>query len=430
MWKVRMELDGVRRAGQAAILQQTAEYIYTLEQEKTRLLSQNCQLKRIINQHEGEASTNSKKRKLDSGPVTVVPAPISESSDEGIGSMSPEPVSMSATGGSTVTSGEQDSATELRRELIDLRLHLERERRIRLLLEDQVKSLESQLYPERAQLQYQHEVGSWPEEPPMEEELYPDLKQEAELPHTVLHPPISERDGPPPRRESQCSTHSSRGLFKDEVDGVPTIQPSAIVASPSLMFTSEPEGPPLPPLPMPVSTSPCPSPVQTTLLGPASPALEPRVPSVLEAAIKAEPKVEVERLPSPSSVTDENSQARLYINTSRQNLETIVEAIRHLEGDHLFSDDPSPHRQTIQPTPVAPLASELPPSQENLQERLQGCLENDAQEMPLALTTSSRALPQQCGDPRILKMKVDPFSYQRTALQQQQRPGVIVVKHT
>lgn len=33
---------------QAAILQQTAEYIYTLEQEKTLLLSQNSQLKRLL----------------------------------------------------------------------------------------------------------------------------------------------------------------------------------------------------------------------------------------------------------------------------------------------------------------------------------------------------------------------------------------------
>lgn len=33
---------------QAAILQQTADYIFTLEQEKTRLLQQNSQLKRII----------------------------------------------------------------------------------------------------------------------------------------------------------------------------------------------------------------------------------------------------------------------------------------------------------------------------------------------------------------------------------------------
>lgn len=33
---------------QAAILQQTAEYIFALEQEKTRLLQQNSQLKRFI----------------------------------------------------------------------------------------------------------------------------------------------------------------------------------------------------------------------------------------------------------------------------------------------------------------------------------------------------------------------------------------------
>lgn len=48
---------------QAAILQQTAEYIYQLEQEKTQLLSQNCQLKRLVNQHEG--GDVPKKRKSD-----------------------------------------------------------------------------------------------------------------------------------------------------------------------------------------------------------------------------------------------------------------------------------------------------------------------------------------------------------------------------
>lgn len=57
---------------QAAILQQAAEYLYQLEQERTQLLSQNCHLKRIISQHEGELalssppspSAPSKKRKL------------------------------------------------------------------------------------------------------------------------------------------------------------------------------------------------------------------------------------------------------------------------------------------------------------------------------------------------------------------------------
>ena len=36
------------KLSKASILQQTADYIYSLEQEKTRLLSQNCQLKRLL----------------------------------------------------------------------------------------------------------------------------------------------------------------------------------------------------------------------------------------------------------------------------------------------------------------------------------------------------------------------------------------------
>lgn len=90
---------------QAAILQQTAEYIYQLEQEKTRLLSQNCQLKRLVNQQEGENTTSvtgtaAKKRKIES-------AIVCESADEGIGSMSPEPASgnplLTATTTNTIT---------------------------------------------------------------------------------------------------------------------------------------------------------------------------------------------------------------------------------------------------------------------------------------------------------------------------------------
>ena len=38
--------------------------------------------------------------------------------------------------------------------------------------------------------------------------------------------------------------------------------------------------------------------------------------------------------------------------TSKQNLETIVEAIRHLEGDHLFSEESGPHQVREQPLVV------------------------------------------------------------------------------
>lgn len=49
-------------------------------------------------------------------------------------------------------------------ELIELRVQLDRERGLRMILEDQVRSLETQLYPERireitqqVQLQYHHQ---------------------------------------------------------------------------------------------------------------------------------------------------------------------------------------------------------------------------------------------------------------------------------
>lgn len=124
-----------------------------------------------------------------------------------------------------------------------------------------------------------------------------------------------------------------------------------------------------------------------------SPEPEQRLPSVLEAAIKAEPKVEVERLPSPNPPHEENTPSRLYVaNTSRQNLETIVEAIRHLEGDHMFAEEPQQHT---------------------------------TQEVPLALTTSRT--PE-----RVLKVEMNQFlefhSTTPVQLQQQSRPGVIVVK--
>lgn len=111
----------------------------------------------------------------------------------------------------------------------------------------------------------------------------------------------------------------------------------------------------------------------------------------MEAAIKAEPKVEVERLPSPNTSHHEDARG-LYLlnrsNTSRQNLDTIVEAIRHLEGDHLFGDEPQ------------------------------------TQEVPLELTTRT--------SDNILKADMQAyidFSNSTTVQQHQHsRPGVIVVK--
>ncbi|KAJ8912654.1 hypothetical protein NQ315_012730 [Exocentrus adspersus] len=281
----------------AAILQQTAEYIYSLEQEKTRLLSQNCQLKRLVNQHEG-GELPPKKRKTE----LIIPAISTESSDEGLGSMSPERVGLI-----TVTVNNPTECPS------DLKRQLERERSLRLLLEDQVRQLETQLF------------------------------QQQQQPTQIFHVDEAEEIA---------------GLQLVTADSLPPVgHTQTVVCSPPNSRSSSP----------------------ITVLP------EQRLPSVLEAAIKAEPKVEVERLPSPNTSHEDTS--RIYVsNTSRQNLETIVEAIRHLEGDHMFGDEPQ------------------------------------TQEVPLALTTRTSD-----------SIKSDMQAYlefNATTVQQHQqsRPGVIVVK--
>lgn len=102
------------------------------------------------------------------------------------------------------------------------------------------------------------------------------------------------------------------------------------------------------------------------------------------------------RLPSPNPAVEETSanNSRIYhSNTSRQNLETIVEAIRHLEGDHMFGDDSHPATTVV----------------------------TSPQEVPLALTTRHSD-----------SLKADMQAYLDFSggsnVVQQRRPGVIVVK--
>ncbi|PZC85148.1 hypothetical protein B5X24_HaOG202912 [Helicoverpa armigera] len=222
------------KLSKAAILQQTAEYIYNLEQEKTRLLSQNCQLKRLLNQHEG-GEIPLKKRKGEI--LTHVPAIIPDSTEDTItNSRSPEPVAVIS-----VTSVSQKKESESS----ELRVQLDRERRLRRHLEERLHSLEAQIYPNNAH----------------------------ELARPVIH--FDQTD------VAECKLES------EEVEA-PPVEPT-VVAAP-----------------------------------------------LLEAAIKAEPRVEVEVLPDATH----DAPSRLYLaSTSRQNLETIVEAIRHLEGDHLFREE-------------------------------------------------------------------------------------------
>ncbi|XP_044576743.1 uncharacterized protein LOC123259960 [Cotesia glomerata] len=404
------------KLSKAAILQQTAEYIYQLEQEKTQLLSQNCQLKRLVNQHEGGEVPVKKRKTENQGMVVNLPIHVSESGDEGLGSMSPEPLSVmtvSTDGHSIVNSNNN---VNINSEIIELRRQLERERNQRLNLEKQLRAIPTQVYTER----------------------FRDGQLIAYQPHEVIE-------------------HTDDAMAQETEEAVATLQVVSLMSIPAVGSTQtvetsnpEPSSPPISPQPAELIAEEilkeeeiCPespkiiafatnnqifqatveeqstpepfSPPHVTYKNefhntstqfitasptrPFSPPIElQRLPSVLEAAMKAEPKVEVERLPSPaSSLEDGSSQARIYLaNTSRQNLETIVEAIRHLEGDHLFSDEP-------------------------------------AQDVPLALTnkTTSGTPANTSTKQRLLHAEVNNFLQFHSKQQQtQQRPGVIVVKHS
>lgn len=132
-------------------------------QEKNKLLTYNNQLKRIASQNGGDAGSYSspqspaietpsviKRRKTIDGEILLriffyietflilfnIFLGALESADEGIGSMSPE---------HGIISDEARAETmELRREAMELRLSLERERRHRISLEEHIAMLQQQ----------------------------------------------------------------------------------------------------------------------------------------------------------------------------------------------------------------------------------------------------------------------------------------------
>ncbi|XP_035471260.1 transcription factor AP-4 isoform X1 [Scophthalmus maximus] len=232
--------DG-EKLSKAAILQQTSDYIFTLEQEKTRLLQQNSQLKRIIQ----ELSGSSPKRRR------------AEEKDEGIGS--PDIL-------------EEEKSEDLKREMIELRQQLEKERSVRMLLEDQVGN--NTLHSDDFYcLDLQVTLCSVCQMRSLDAQIYPEkLKAIAQQ-----------------VQEQQAQTQSLVRHKQLERDLTPAHSPQVLA-------------PATPPAPTHHATVIVPAPVQTP---------QPHHVNVVTMG--------------PASVIN-------TVSTSRQNLDTIVQAIQHIEG--------------------------------------------------------------------------------------------------
>lgn len=79
----------------------------------------------------------------------TLPIHISESGDEGLGSMSPEPMSVITVSSENHSVVSNSSTTSTSSEIVDLKRQLEKERHQRLHLEKQMRTINTQRYPER-----------------------------------------------------------------------------------------------------------------------------------------------------------------------------------------------------------------------------------------------------------------------------------------
>ncbi|SPP81467.1 uncharacterized protein LOC117584106 [Drosophila guanche] len=350
------------KLSKAAILQQTFQYIVELENGKTQLLTQNSELKRQVGEHEagggsGESGGNAasggsyesnsnttavaiKKRKLTDNVISI--QAISDSSDEGLGSMSPEPMTLLSAGGAAVTKLNSASIIAAK-ELVEIKKQLEKERSLRRLLEDELQMIKRQLYSVAtappgtavAAVSGGSVGGTYiPREVIEHTDNFVRSEDLEELGGTVSYVEIDELTG-----QQQVVVCSS--IEELEADAGTEIITEDHVHEEVILSSN--------------SSTESENEVNVNAIAkayaegctPSAAMLQP----ILQAAIKATPKVEVERIHEKIvKVKTEKLEQPVPTVHYRQNLETIVEAIRHLEGDHLFSDgnNGSEHRQYSQ----------------------------------------------------------------------------------
>lgn len=442
----------------------------TLEREKTQLLTQNCQLKRLVDQNDNggvvevisntTTSTSStisqgphalKKRKID---TIYTMQTISDSSDEGLGSMSPEPTTVtlvSTTSNPTtvlttvpsntamITTKANQSTTNgslNSKEFFEMKTLLEMERRKNSALEDRVRQLTEchppTIYTNGERVTYEpHEVIEHTDNlrhtDDMDHQVHTVLVDKVH--HNMQNVRVLALDTTVGQQVVMCP------IEHDEIEMVEAV--SRMHHNPPHIDDDDSR-----------TLSPCDmKEIISNGSQPQSPVYDHHMPMhtiksnsirlqpILEAAIKAEPKVEVERIHSPNSVSilKENdsvntngggggggnggaapqpSQSRMFItqNTSRQNLETIVEAIRHLEGDQLFGE-------MSEPTQEAPLALTNKPIQHH---HHQPQIQVEMNPYLHFRTTSSSSSPNSNG--ATIVSQLNPHHSINN------RPGVIVVK--
>ena len=301
------------KLSKAAILQQTAEYIYQLEQEKTRLLSQNSQLKRLYSLSQQGLNQNSNHDQDSTTSPRLKKKKIAIES------------STTTTSNTTTELLKEDeypqgSSTSTTPSVAELSMQLLNEQRLRMRLEERLKTLEQNattpiLPTQPLKMEVVNatatvatasaSAAAQPVNTPSTESTRPTAVAPVVAPPTAVVP-------------TSATILLAEKNIRVEVEAAPK---EAAVPKEELKVTGT------------VAGGPAQHVVPTTVLQAAT-----ALPAVVTPVSTQQPASTRSFIVTTASASNA-AAAAAAAPSARQNLDSIVEAIRHLEGDHLFSED-------------------------------------------------------------------------------------------
>jgi len=363
------------KLSKAAILQQTAEYIYQLEQEKTRLLSQNSQLKRLYSlSQQGLTSPGSggqpggggddttsprlkKKRLISNSSNNTNVTTCLENTSEMLKADSEAPSSGDQMYQQQQNQSSNSNSNQNNTSVAELSLQLMNEQRLRMRLEERLKTLEQHAASSVTPITTNTTVVTTAKAP-VPVAVLPTQPLKMEVVNPIGNSKIM--------AEQQISIKTTGGqtvyLERPSLPG-----PTILLADKNGIRVEVEAVAGLPQTPVAVSLQPvtptavvvaAPAPVTEVVVQAAGPASVASVVAVANCTGNMAATAEELNVVTNNIVTTAHPAAsRSYIVTTgggggpgggtplrtepntRQNLDSIVEAIRHLEGDHLFSED-------------------------------------------------------------------------------------------
>lgn len=358
--------DG-EKLSKAAILQHTATYIYQLEQEITKLLTINSELKRCVGSGSTPSQVNTpewvkrfasqppdcpscKRRKYENNHrLDIDSSPIGDGSST---ESSSEQEMNSKLRAKNRSNGNKNSDNTLRKQLSRVEKQLEEERRLRSMLEEefsyQGKSITVNGRPYHATADPHDEVEVASESIEIEMHSCPASPPDVSIPaaehvtNSVFHTSQYSRIelAHPNKILEQTSNHriQKQNAIALPID-MPFVAPSEIETSNTIKSTNNSTAP----LMVLVDNNGVVSLIDSTKLHANSSSIidssggggttQPQILQIVQGG------------PNSKLITTTRNATNLLktspdtaSKTSRQNLNKLVEAIRHLEGDHLFNE--------------------------------------------------------------------------------------------